>query len=208
MNAEPPTARFQVEHQPRRPDYAKRYALKANRMHNTVLIVFIFCVTFAGCSKSDTPEPNLASTAVEQPGMSDGVSFPRLVIASLGANGFPEESAGNAVTPEILDQQFRTLNWADLASKPSIAVELAGDRSLRIALSSDATANQVDMIAIWREPGPKYGNTTSIIVRRSKPLKDDEQALFLLNLYANHDNKFESVVDWADQEPDAPDEND
>ena len=25
MNAEPPTARFQVEHQPRRPGYAKRY---------------------------------------------------------------------------------------------------------------------------------------------------------------------------------------
>ncbi len=177
-------------------------------MHNTVLIVFIFCVTFAGCSKSGTPDPNLASTAVEQPGTTDGVSFPRLVIASLGANGFPEESAGNAVTPKILDQQFSTLNWADLTSKPSIAVELADDRSLKIALSSDATGNQVNMIAIWREPGPQYGNTTSIIVRRSKPLKDAEQALSLLNLYASHDNQFESVVDWADQKADAPDEND
>jgi hypothetical protein len=30
MNAEPPTARFQIEHQPRGPGYAIRYATEMN----------------------------------------------------------------------------------------------------------------------------------------------------------------------------------
>ena len=32
MNAEPPTARFQIVHQPRRPGYAKRYPTEASAL--------------------------------------------------------------------------------------------------------------------------------------------------------------------------------
>ena len=36
MNAEPPTARFRVEHQPRRPGYRQRYAIEESPMWNRV----------------------------------------------------------------------------------------------------------------------------------------------------------------------------
>jgi len=55
MNAEPPTARFQMEHQPRRPGYAGRYAaLKMIRIHTTSLLLLIIAL---GCGQQAAPKP-------------------------------------------------------------------------------------------------------------------------------------------------------
>jgi hypothetical protein len=70
-------------------------------------------------------------------------------------------------------------------------------------LSPDPTGDHEQMIAVVRKPGPKYGNTTSIIVRHSRPLNDAEHALSLLRSYTKDNEEFESLVEWVDQSADS-----
>jgi len=59
MNAEPPIARFQMEHQPRRPGYARRYP--ANSSMHKALTVAVTCVILIGCRDAmEHPDTNLA----------------------------------------------------------------------------------------------------------------------------------------------------
>ena len=105
--------------------------------------------------------------------------------------------------PEVLEGEFKQLDWSNPLNKPSLAVELAADSKLRITLSPDASEDGEELIAIWTRPGPQLGATTSITVRRSKPLHNGEQALSLLNAFARGDDGFESLVEWLDKAPDS-----
>lgn len=170
------------------------------------LVIFLACcaVIVTGCNNPSTvgPDPSAAApkiTPKETEG--SGGDYPRFAIKRIEPDGTIHEETGNAVLPEVLQKEFQQIDWNKRASKPSLAVELDVDNSLKIALSPDATENEGLLIAVWARPGPELAGATSKIVRRSKPLRDGDQALTLLNAFAKGDENFESLVEW---EIDAP----
>lgn len=134
--------------------------------------------------------------------------YPRLNWKSIDAGGNEIRSTGspilaNDASIHIVEEKLRQLDWHNSNSKPTLAIELAPDRSLTIMLSPDHTNDHPQMIAVVREPGPKYGNATSARVRQSRPLDDLAHALSLLRSYAQEDGDFESLVEWVDRSADS-----
>jgi hypothetical protein len=177
--------------------------------------VVLAVASISGCSPSNAPSTADSPKQQFQPAgdVASEEQYPRLNWEWIEADGSETKSTGSPVSTSdaslrIVEDKFRQLDWNNSASKPSLAIEYAEDRSLRIMLSPDPTGNHDEMIAVCREPGPTYGNTTSIIVRRSRPLKDAEQALSLLRSYIKDDGEFESLVDWADPDGDSSNEGD
>ena len=171
---------------------------------SSVLLAVAFV---SGCSPSNAPS-NAESTKEESQPAGDVASedqYPRLNWKWINADGNEIESKGSPISVSdasfrVVEDKFRQLDWNDSASKPSLAIEHAEDRSLTIKLSPDPAGNHNAMIAVVRKPGPQYGNTTSSIVRHSRPLNDAEQALSLLRSYTEDNEDFESLVEWVDQD--------
>lgn len=103
----------------------------------------------------------------------------------------------------LVEDKFRELEWNNPLSEPSISVELAEGRSLTIRLSNDSTHDRSELIAVHREPGPQHGNTTTTTLRRSRPLKDAQQALALLRAYTQDNGEFKSLVEWVEKDDSA-----
>lgn len=176
-------------------------------MRPLVSSVFLAAAFVSGCSPSNAPS-NAESHKEESQPVGDVAledQYPRLNWKWINADGNEIESKGSPISVSdasfrVVEDKFRQLDWNDSASKPSLAIEHAEDRSLTIMLSPDPTGNHNVMIAVVRKPGPQYGNTTSIIMRHSRPLNDAEQALSFLRSYTEDNENFESLVEWADQD--------
>jgi hypothetical protein len=202
----------------RRPGDAGRYAPKRyvyTLMRLLVSSVVLAVASISGCSPSNAPSTAKPPTEQSQPA-GDVVleeQYPRLSWKWINADGNEIESTGSPVSASdassrIVEDKFRQLDWNNSASKPSIAIKHAEDRSLTIMLSPDPIGDHDEIIAVCRKPGPKYGNTTTSTVRHSRPLKDAEQALQLLRSYTKDDGEFESLVEWVHQDGDSSTEGD
>jgi len=184
-------------------------------MRILVSSVVLAVASISGCSPSNAPSTAGPPKEQSQPAgdVASEEHYPRLNWKWSEADGNEIESTGSPVSASdasfrIVEDKIRQLDWNNSASKPSLAIEHAEDRSLTIMLSPEPTGDHDEMIAVVRKPGPKYGNTTSIIVRHSRPLKDIEQALSLLRSYTKDDGAFESLVEWVDQDGDSSTEGD
>ena len=210
MNADPPTARFQMEHQPRRPGYARRYAPMVLSMR-IVTLAGIVCLGFLlGCGADNESPTALPSAPAQQESNVDD-AFPRLVWQSAGTAGESVEHSGGPVSAseagiQLMTDKFLELDWEDPESAPSFAVELSEDTRLSITLS---LSDSVHTVATSTRPGPPLGNTTTSIIRRSTPLKDTSQALALLEAFLKSNGEdFESIADWQAEDADAPSRSD
>ena len=179
-------------------------------MRLLVSSVVLAVASSSGCSPSNAPSNAEPPKEQSQPAgdVASEEHYPRLNWKWIEADGNEIESTGSPISVSdasfrVVEDKFRQLDWNDSASKPSLAIEHAEDRSLTIMLSPDPTGDHNAMIAVVRKPGPKYGNTTSIIVRHSRPLNDAEQALSLLRSYTEDNEEFESLVEWVDQDADS-----
>lgn len=179
-------------------------------MRLLVSFVLLIVASFSGCSQSNAPSNAEYPKEKSQPA-SDVASeeqYPRIRWKWISADGKKIESMGSPISTSdpsirIVEDKFRQLDWSDSALKPTFTIERAGDRSLTIMLSPETSDNH-EMIAVLRIPGLKYGNTTTTLVRRSRPLNNAEQALSLLRSYAVDAGDFESLVDWVAQDADSP----
>ncbi len=66
MNAEPPTARFQTEHQTRRPGFAKGYPTVQSIMNQRLLFSFVL-FALVGCAKSPKRLSDIDVSSVQLP---------------------------------------------------------------------------------------------------------------------------------------------
>lgn len=159
-----------------------------------------------GCAPSNAPSNTMLNKEASQPAVyaESKEQYPRLNWKSIDASGNEIRSTGspilaNVASFHIVEEKLRQLDWHNSDSQPTIAIERAQDQSLTIILSPDLTADHPQMIAVVREPGPKYGNATSARVRHSRPLNDLEHSLSLLRSYVQEDGDFESLVEWVDR---------
>lgn len=173
-------------------------------MKGLVSSVVLAVVSVSGCSSGEAPPTAGPPAERSRPDGSGALHerYPRLSWKWVEENGDGMESTGSPISAgdrsfRIVADTFRRLPWHAPLSRPSIAVELAGDRSMAIRLSADSTNEHPNWIAVHREPGPKYGNTTSVIVRRSRRLQAAEQALRVLRSYVRGDGDYESLVEWV-----------
>ncbi len=172
------------------------------------IVLAVACIS--GCSPNSVPSAAEPPKEQSQPA-GDVVleeQYPQLKLKWIEADGKQIESTGSPVSAtaaslRVVEDKFRQLDWNNPASKPSLAIELAEDRSLTMMLSPDSTGDHQEIIAVSRKPGPSNGNATTTIVRRSRPLKDAEQALQLLQSYTKDDGEFESLVEWVNQDSDS-----
>lgn len=180
-------------------------------MRILVSSVVLAVASISGCAPSNAPSNTKLPKEQPQPAgdIASEEQYPRLNWKWIEAGGNEIQSTGSPISTSdasfrVVEDKLRQLDWNNSASKPSLAIEHAKDRSLTIMLSPDTTGDHDEMIAVVRKPGPKFGNTTSIIVRHSRPLKDADQALSLLRSYAEDNVDFESLVDWVAQDGDSP----
>jgi hypothetical protein len=172
--------------------------------------VVLAVASISGCAPSNAPSNTTLPKEQPQPtgDVASEEQYPRLSWKWIEAGGNEIQSTGSPISASdasfrVVEDKLFQLDWNNSASKPSIAIELAKDRSLTIMLSPDPAGDQDEMIAVVRKPGSKYGNTTSIIVRHSRPLNDVEHALSLLRSYNKENEDFESLVEWVDRSDDS-----
>lgn len=170
------------------------------------VIATIAVAAIAGCSPNDNPSKVNSSSTSPLPIEHSAVlgTYPRLIAKRIKSKETEIISMGAPVSAgdkgfRIVEDQFHELDWNDSASKPSIAVEHSGDRSLKITVSPNSNVNQAKIVAVLRKPGNKIGSATTAVVWRSKPL-ETEQALFLLRSYIRGDSNFESLVNWEHED--------
>jgi len=197
----------------RRPRDPERSAFKEylhTLMRLLVPSVVLAVASISGCAPSNAPSNTKPPKEQSQPAgdVASEKQYPRLNWKWIEAGGNEIQSTGSPISASdasfrVVEDKLRQLDWNNSASKPSLAIEFAKDRSLTIMLSPDPTGDHEQMIAVVRKPGPKYGNTTSIIVRHSRPLNDAEYALSLLRSYTKDNEEFESLVEWVDQSADS-----
>jgi hypothetical protein len=172
--------------------------------------VVLAVASISGCAPSNAPSNTKLPKEQPQPtgDVASEEQYPRLSWKWIEAGGNEIQSTGSPISASdasfrVVEDKLFQLDWNNSASKPSIAIELAKDRSLTIMLSPDPAGDQDEMIAVVRKPGSTYGNTTSIIVRHSRPLNDVEHALSLLRSYNKENEDFESLVEWVDRSDDS-----
>lgn len=177
-----------------------------------LLLSFILLAvpSVSGCSPSNAPSNAKSSKEKSQRAgyVASEEQYPRLNWKWIEADGAEIESTGSPISASdaafhLVEDKFHRLDWNDSASKPSLTIEQSGERSLTIMLSPDTAGDHEKMIAVVRKPGPKFGNTTSIIVRHSRPLNDIDHALTLLRSYTKENEDFESLVEWVDRNADS-----
>jgi hypothetical protein len=175
-------------------------------MRILVPYVVLAVASLSGCAPSNAPSNTKLQE--EQPQTAANIAseeqYPRLSWKWIEAGGNEIQSTGSPISASdasfrVVEDKLRQLDWNNSASKPSLAIEHAKNRSLTIMLSPDPTGDHDEMIAVVRKPGPKSGNTTSIIVQHSRPLNDVEHALSLLRSYTQENEDFESLVEWLDR---------
>ena len=125
-------------------------------------------VIITGCNDPSTVGPDQSAAdlnaILKETGGSEG-DYPRFATKRIEPNGTIHEETGNVILPEVLQKEFQQIDWSKPASRPSLAVELDVDNSLKIALSPDATENEGLLIAVWARPGPELAGATSASVR-------------------------------------------
>lgn len=177
-------------------------------MHVTLLLssILLTVASVSGCSPSNAPSNAKSPKEKSQPAgyVASEEQYPRLNWKWIEADGTEIESTGSPISASdaalrIVEDKFHRLDWNDSASKPSLTIEQSDERSLTIMLSPDTAGDNDEMIAVVRKPGPKVGNTTSIIVRHSRPLNDVGHALSLLRSYTKANEDFESLVEWVER---------
>ncbi len=172
-------------------------------MHNRIvlleIVVILGTATFSGCPSTSSPPQRASPSTASVSDEGSHPSYPRQFAKYVDPEHGEIEEWGSPVAASIVEQWFHKLDWSDPASKPRLGVELALNSSLEITLSPDATENHVEMIAVWTRPGPQLGAATSVMVRRSKPLKDAEQGMALLHSFAKRGDEFESLAEWVDK---------
>lgn len=179
-------------------------------MRSLVSSVVLAVASSSGCAPSDAPLNTKLPKEQPQPAgdVASEEQYPRVNWKWIEAGGNETQLTGSPISASdasfrVVEDKLRQLDWNNSASKPSLAIEHAKDRSLTIMLLPDTPGDHAKMIAVVRKPGPTFGNTTSIIVRHSRPLNDVDHALSLLRSYIKENEDFESLVEWVDRSADS-----
>jgi hypothetical protein len=156
------------------------------------------CCFHQGCGTSGQ-DPNADKLITNQENTKAEILYPRIVWKSFSIDDTGIEFTGGPISRtetglRLLAEKFREINWVDSTKNQSFRLELAEGNYLHIKKAPGETPQ---IIAAWVQPGPKLANATTSIVRHSDPLKDDSQALTLLEAYLKSNGQdFESLLNW------------
>ena len=113
---------------------------------------------------------------------------------------------GEVTSPDLkmIKTQMEQLDWSSNASgKTSFGISLGNHNYIRIELTAAEKGKKRARVAVLRIPVSKSGNKLGGEIvgyatpyPRSKPLKDSDHVLRLLNSYLKKDNDLESLADW------------
>ncbi len=170
------------------------------------LLLAALLVAMTGC-EPDTKPQEQPTTPAETAAQEDQPTtptedYPRLTAKEDGGS----LSGISPVNPFAVKIFFDRLNWNAPGSKPSLTVELAWDTALTVELSPDSTEDLPEFVALWRQPVSKPtaeqlqgSGAAAAVIWRSKPFKDVEQALALLQSFTKPDGNIGSKIEWTDE---------
>ena len=175
----------------------------------TVLV--IGATIMVGCTSESAPslrDRDTSESAASKPPEDDPAEdYPRITAKWVDSNGLDNSTGANAVLPNVVKMFFEDLNWNDFGSKPRLNVELAWDTALMVELSPNSSEDLPVFVLVWTQPLPQdvaqplsAAGAEGSVQRWSKPLKDSEQALTLLQSFGQHDGKLASQVEWSDKQ--------
>jgi len=178
------------------------------------LLLAALLVAMTGCGSDTKPEeqpttPAETAAQEDQP-TTPAEDYPRLTAVRVDSNDL-ETSTGSIgiVNPTAVNIHFEQLNWNDPESKPRLTVELAWDTALTVELSPDSTEDLPEFVALWRQPVSKPtseqlqgSGAAAAVIWRSKPFKDVEKALALLQSFTKPDGNIGSKIEWSNEKVD------
>lgn len=154
MNAEPPRTRFQMEHQPRRPGYAKRSPTKCmtRTQHFKLLTMLSWLLSLFGCGGAESPSGDLDPNA----------SIVReIAIAGFDADGEPvirEMSDGSlwiqfeAMPPFFTDDDPASFDIDTFRSQMQLAAGAAVVQDDReVFFIAEPARETLDSVKFWLE---------------------------------------------------------
>ena len=188
----------------------ERYARKSmmhihNRFFVLATVLVIGATIMVGCTSESAPSLRDGDTS-ESAASKPPEDYPRITAKWLDSNGLNASTGANVVLPDVVKMFYEDLNWNDFGSKPRLNVELAWDTALMVELSPNSSDDLPVFVLVWTQPLPQdvaqslsAANAEGSVQRWSKPLKDSEQALTLLQSFGRHDGKLASQIEWSDK---------